>query len=298
MDRGDRTALTAFVGSALIGGGMAVAIKFAVSELDPVWAATFRFVGATILMLGLLALRRESLPKGKALVTSALYGLLSFGIGFALGFYALTRIDAGFASVILAVIPLFTLLLAVAHGQERITKKALAGSGVALAGIAVMTGVSLDDGVEIVPLLALIAGAALLAESGVLIKSLPDIHPIAVNSVGMAVGTAFLLGLTFFVGDEIVLPTSAETWVALLYMMIGSVIMFTGYLTILRYWSASRASYIVLLMPPITVLLSVWLLDETVGPGFIIGAALVLSGVYVGAIAHPSHHHRHHHVHS
>ncbi len=297
MDNRDRTALTAFIGSAVVGGGMAVAIKFAVSELDPIWAATLRFTGATAIMLAILAVRGEKLPRGRAFWISALYGLLSFGIGFALGFYALTELNPGFASVILATIPLFTLLLAVAHRQEKITAKALAGSGVAIAGIAVMAGMSLDE-IPTVPLLALIGGSICLAESGVLIKSLPDIHPVAVNAVGLTVGTAFLVGLTFVVGDEVTLPTGSDTWVALVYMVVGTVIIFTAYLTVLEYWSASRASYIVLLMPPIAVLTSVWLLDETVGVPFFIGAVLVLAGVWIGAIKHHRHHHHHQHVHA
>lgn len=296
MDRGDRTALTAFVASAVVGGGMAVAIKFAVLELEPVWAATLRFMGATALMLVILAIRREKLPRGRAFWVSALYGLLSFGIGFALGFYSLTQLNPGFASVVLATIPLFTLLLAVAHGQEKITPKALAGSSVAIAGIAVMAGMSLGD-VPVVPLLALIAASICLAESGVLIKSLGDIHPIAVNAVGMTVATAFLLALTFVLGNEVTLPTVTDTWVALIYMIIGSVIIFTGYLTVLEHWSASRASYIVLLMPPITVLVSVLLLDESIGPAYIIGAGMVLAGVWIGAIKH-HHHHHHRHLHA
>ena len=81
-------------------------------------------------------------------------------------------------------------------------------------------------------------------------------------------------------------------------MVVGTVIIFTAYLTVLEYWSASRASYIVLLMPPIAVLTSVWLLDETVGVPFFIGAVLVLAGVWIGAIKHHRHHHHHHHVHA
>lgn len=290
MERRDRTALTAFVLAAVFGGGNAVAIKFSVLELDPFWAATLRFIGATILMLGILAVRRQALPRGRALMISALYGLLSFGIGFGLGFYALTELNAGFAAVILATIPLFTLLLAVLHGQERVTRKALAGAGLAVAGIVVMTGASVDGGVPLLPLLAMIGGALCLAESGVLIKSLPDIHPISINAVGMVVGTVFLAGLTVVVGNEVVLPTQTETWTAVVYMMVASVVIFTAYLVVLDHWTASRASYIVLLMPLITVLLSVWLLDEPIGPGFIAGGSLVLGGVYVGAITHSRHH--------
>jgi len=297
MDRGDKTALTAFVIAAIFGGGNAVAIKFSVLELDPIWAAALRFLGAAAIMLVILAVRRESFPRGRSLITAIVFGILTFGIAFALGFYALVELNPGFAQIIFAIIPLFTLLFAVAHGQEKITAKALGGSALALAGIGVMSGFAVGDGIPLLPLLALLGGVLCIAEAGVLVKSLPHIHPVAVNAVGMSAGAVFLLGLTFVVGNDIALPTLTETWVAMIYMVVASVIIFTAYLLVLEHWSASRASYIVLLMPPITIVLSVLLLDEPIGPGFIAGGLLVLAGVYVGAIKH-THHRHHHHLHA
>lgn len=297
MDRGDKTALTAFVIAVIFGGGNAVAIKFSVLELDPIWAAALRFLGAAAIMLVILAVRRESFPRGRSLITAIVFGILTFGIAFALGFYALVELNPGFAQIIFAILPLFTLLFAVAHGQEKITAKALGGSALALAGIGVMSGFAVGDGIPLLPLLALLGGVLCIAEAGVLVKSLPHIHPVAVNAVGMSAGAVFLLGLTFVVGNDIALPTLTETWVAMIYMVVASVIIFTAYLLVLEYWSASRASYIVLLMPPITIVLSVLLLDEPIGPGFIAGGLLVLAGVYVGAIKH-THHRHHHHLHA
>lgn len=292
MDRGDKTALTAFVIAAIFGGGNAVAIKFSVLELDPIWAAALRFLAAAVIMLVIFAIRRESFPRGKSLITAIVFGVLTFGIAFALGFYALVQLNPGFAQIIFAIIPLFTLLFAVAHGQEKITAKALGGSALALAGIGVMSGFAVGD-IPLLPLLALLGGVLCIAEAGVLVKSLPHIHPIAINTVGMTAGGIFLLGLTFVIGNDIALPTLTETWVAIIYMVLASVIIFTAYLLVLEHWSASRASYIVLLMPPITIVLSVLLLDEPIGPGFIAGGLLVLAGVYVGAIKRTHHRHRH-----
>ena len=297
MDQRDRTALSAFILTSVFGGGMAVAIKFSVLELEPMWAAAFRFLGVAALFLLLVSLRKEALPRGRDLTISGAYGVLGFGLGFALGFYALTELDPGFAAVIFATVPLFTLLLAVAHGQETISRKAVAGSLVAIAGIAVMVGFTPNTSIPLLPVLAMVAAALCIAESAVLVKSLHDIHPIAVNAVGTTVGAVFLILLTLVTGTEIVMPQLTETWVAMLYMMFGSLVVFIAYLTVLEHWSASRASYSVLIMPLFTVLLSVWLLDEKIGAGFLIGAALVLSGVYIGAITHDHvRHHRHIHA--
>src|SRR6266545_6728816 len=51
-----------------------------------------------------------------------------------------------------------------------------------------------------------------------------------------------------------------------------------------RLWSASRAVYTFVLIPLVTVLLSVWIDDEPIGAGLVLGGLLVLAGVYVGAL--------------
>jgi drug/metabolite transporter (DMT)-like permease len=53
---------------------------------------------------------------------------------------------------------------------------------------------------------------------------------------------------------------------------------------VLREWAASKASYIFVLIPFVTLALSVWLDNETVGPGVAVGGLLVLAGVYFGAL--------------
>ena len=56
------------------------------------------------------------------------------------------------------------------------------------------------------------------------------------------------------------------------------------YLYVLRRWVASRAAYSFVLIPIVTVVLSAWLDDEPLGLGLLLGGALVLAGVYVGAL--------------
>lgn len=55
-------------------------------------------------------------------------------------------------------------------------------------------------------------------------------------------------------------------------------------LFVLGRWAASRAAYVFVVIPFVTVLLSAWLDDEPVGWGLLGGGLLVLAGVYVGAL--------------
>jgi drug/metabolite transporter (DMT)-like permease len=65
---------------------------------------------------------------------------------------------------------------------------------------------------------------------------------------------------------------------------LGSVAVFLLYLFVLRNWAASRAAYSFVLIPIVTVALSAWLDDEPVEAGLLVGGALELGGVYVGAL--------------
>ncbi len=286
--RGENLALPAFLITALLGGGNAVAIKFSNAELDPIWGATLRFGLAAILMLAILAVKREKFPRGRAFAGAVVYGLLAFGAAFALGFYALVELEAGFAMVLMATVPLLTMLLAVLQRQEKMRPEALVGSVVAVVGIAVMVGLSFSSSVPVLPVLAMLAGSALIAEATIIVRWFPGVSPIALNAVGMSAGSLVLVALTLIVGNTIALPTQPETWTALSYMvLIGTGVVFNLYLFVLEYWEASRAAYGFLLTPPITILLSTWLLGETVSTSLLVGGALVVAGVYFGALRRP-----------
>jgi drug/metabolite transporter (DMT)-like permease len=54
---------------------------------------------------------------------------------------------------------------------------------------------------------------------------------------------------------------------------------------VLREWSATASSYQFVLAPIVSIALAGVLLGEPIGPQVLVGAGLVLLGVYIGAIA-------------
>jgi drug/metabolite transporter (DMT)-like permease len=188
----DRSTLAAFLGAAIIGGSNFVAVRFSNEELDPMFGAGFRFALATILLLGIMALTGRRLPRGRAAAGALIYGLLGFGLSYALLYIALVELPAGTSSLILAVTPLFTLILAVAHRQESFSRRGLVGAALAVVGIAILSGGSLGSEFPLPYLLAAVLGAVCIAESSVIVKSFPRTDPITTNAVGMGAGTVLL----------------------------------------------------------------------------------------------------------
>ena len=97
---------------------------------------------------------RLPFPRGRALAGAAVFGALMFAATFGLTYYALVEIHAGFGQVLLALVPLVTLLLAVSQRQERFRLTSLLGTVLALAGIAFMSGLSSRESLSLLSLLA------------------------------------------------------------------------------------------------------------------------------------------------
>lgn len=280
---GDRLVLGAFVLSAILAGGNAVGIRFSNMELQPYWGATLRFSLAAGMMWIVYFVMRRGMPDRRAVFGAALYGVFNFGGAFAFAFYALVELEAGFGQVLLAIVPLLTVILAALHGQERIRLEAAIGSILALTGIILMAGLSFEG--SLLSILAGLASAACFAEATVLVRRFPGIGPLTLNTVGLTAGAIVLFLITLIAGNEIVLPDLTQTWLAVGYMVIiGTGIVFSLYVFVLQYWTASRGAYSFVLIPPFTALFGAWLLDEDIGIGFAIGAFLVLAGVYFGAL--------------
>jgi drug/metabolite transporter (DMT)-like permease len=228
---------------------------------------------------------RLAFPWGRALVGSLLYGLFNFAGSFGLTYYGLVQVHAGFGQIVLALVPLATLLLAVLWRQERLGAAAVVGTLLALAGVAVISYSPLHQNVPLLSVLAVVAGAICFAQALVLVRRFPPVHPVTMNAIGMTTGAALLLAAALVADEPIVLPRRPETWAAMAYLVvIGSVVVFLLYLVVLRYWAASRASYGFVIIPFVTLLLSAWLDNEPVGLGLVAGGLLIVGGVYVGAL--------------
>lgn len=284
VDQG-RWTLVAFLVGAVLSSGNPIAVKFSNAELEPFWGATLRFALAAALMLTVMAALRLRFPRGRALIGAILYGIFNFGLAFACLFYALVELGAGFLQVLLAVIPLITLLLVVVQRLERLRLAAVAGAVLALAGVLLMSQIALDASVSVGTIMVAMGAAFCLAEGAVLVRIFPPEHPVSLNAVGMTVGSGVLLIACLLAGNRMVLPELEATWLALAYMVVvGTGVVFLLWVYVLEHWEASRAVYNFVLLPPITLFFSHLITGEDVGLELVFGGLLILAGVYIGAL--------------
>ena len=228
---------------------------------------------------------RLTLPRGRALALVVVYGLLSFAGAYGCLYWALQDVPAGIGAVVLAVGPLLTLLLAVAHRQERLHARGLAGALIALAG-SVLIFFQPDETSFGVASLAILGLAALCASEAVVVSE--DIgvqHPLVTNFVGMTAGAAVLIAVAALAGETLALPHEGETQLALVYLVAATVGLFVLVLVVIQRWTASTTSYIFVSMPLVAVVTGALLADEEITLTTLLGGAVVTAGVYVGAIA-------------
>jgi drug/metabolite transporter (DMT)-like permease len=281
----DRVALACFVTGSVLAGGNAVGIRFSNREVAPLWGASLRFSLAAVLLIAVMAALRLAPPRGRALTGALVFGALNIGAAFALAYYALVRLHAGFGQIVLALVPLATLVLAILWRQERLRVGAVVGTLLALAGVALMSRAPLREDVPLLSVLAAVGSAVCVAQAAVLVRRFPPVHPVTMNAVGMATGAVLLVVGSLVAGEAIAAPQRASTWAALAYLVVvGSVLVFVLYIVVLGRWSASRTAYTFVVIPFVTVVLSAWLDDEPVRTGLVLGGFLVLAGVYVGAL--------------
>lgn len=282
----DNATYAAFAGTVLIGGTNFIAVSISNQEMPPLFGAAFRFGLAALLLFFITRTRGIPLAHGRAALGAALYGILTFGVGVALLYYALVGLAAGTVAIIVSAVPLFTLVIAVLLRQEQLSLRRVVAGILVVTGIAILSAGTISSNLSYSYLVAAILAAVVSALSSIIAKALTDVHPLNLNTIGITTGMVFLTVGSLFAGESWALPHETETWLAMLWLVImGSVMLFQLFLYILRRLTASASVYAVAGMPVIAAGLGALLLDQPITMPVIVGGALVIVAVYIGALS-------------
>jgi drug/metabolite transporter (DMT)-like permease len=265
-----------------------LAIKIGLRDLPPISYAAIRFVIAIAVLLAISAGRARLLPRTRIeYVILAFTGVLMFAVNYGLLFCGELYVSSGLAAVLQATIPIFGMVFA--HWMlpsEPMRWQRLAGAFLALGGVAVICARLLDfHG----PLafwggLGIVVGAAGAAFSNVLLKQRPlQLGPAMIAAWQMIFGTVPLLILGFVLeGNPAHFHWSTMSILCLLYLaIIGSALTFLLLYWLLPQMTATNLQTVSLITPPGAVMLG-WLFGgETFPLWSLLGAALVLAGVWV-----------------
>ncbi|HSH00827.1 MAG TPA: DMT family transporter [candidate division Zixibacteria bacterium] len=275
----------------LIWGATWVAIKIGLSDSPPFYGAAFRFLIATFTLAIIVSLGRRKLPKnGRTLVWIVISGLLMYVGSYAVVYYVEQYINAALASILFASFPFFVAIGAHFHlDNERLTFMRLIGLVVGFAGVVVVFsgGVTAPETTHWWAPIVMILSPLTAAVASIIVKRhLTSDDPSSVNFLQMAVGSAALFALA--AGTENLTDfhwTAAATGAVVFLALFGSVFTFVTYYHLLRTMEATKLALIAFVTPLVASLLDYLVLGATLSTATMIGAALVLVGIYLVNIA-------------
>jgi drug/metabolite transporter (DMT)-like permease len=234
-------------------------------------------------LLGAVALSRPTIrPAKRELALLVLAGVLWFGVYQVVLNEAERRVDAGTASMLVLIAPIFIVALAAVFLQERTTPNLLLGSALAFAGVAVIGLATSSRSASLVGVILCII-AALASAIGVVAEKpvLNRISALQVTWICCTVGALFCLPYApQLVREWRGARTGGIAWLLFLGVFPTS-IAFTTWAYALARGSAGRLAATAYLVPPITIVLSWAMLGETPGVIAVLGGALCLVGVVI-----------------
>lgn len=274
----------------VVWGGTFIAGRIMESGSNPIVTAFIRFLIATILLVLLCLVTKQSLrlPGRKILGLQILLGFIGiffYTIMFHLG---LQMVPAGKAAVIVTTSPIFITIMAAVFYKERMTSIKAIGVIMAVAGTVIVIsrgnvaglfggGFSFGEGLL---LLCALSWATFVIIGKLVLKQLTPMVSITWSSI---IGTIMLLPAALLSGDlGQCLHYARDTWVGIIYLAVFST--FLGYIWYYKVMSVvgpTRASLITCMVPPCSIALSILVLKEPAGWSLLVGGGITIIGVFI-----------------
>ena len=283
--------IAAFVAVYVIWGSTYLAIRFAVQTLPPLLMASARFVVAGVIVLLWARLRdRAAWPTRVEWRVGLIGGTLLLLGGNGGVSWAEQRVPSGIAALLVAVVPVFMVLLEWLRPDGTRPRVAVfVGVGLGLAGLALLVGPdALRGGARSDAIGALVLVFASLSwAAGSLYTKLAPKATSGTMATGaqMLAGGLALLAAAVVAGEPARLDlahASTTSLIAFLYLLtFGSLIGFTAYVYLLAHTTAAKASTYAYVNPVVAVLLGWAIGHEPVTSRTMLAAAVILAGVAI-----------------
>jgi len=253
-----------FAACVAIWGTTWFAITFQLGRVAPEASVSYRFFFAAALVAAYCRLRRLPMRIRPAdHVPLAAMGVLMYSVGYIFVYHAEMQVVSGLIAVGYSAGPLLAMLgLRIVFGQPMTGRMAL-GSVLGIAGVALVFWPELERGGH----RGSVAIGALLTASAVLVTSVGNLvaHRNHLRGLTGWPTMAWSMGYGGFVSFAVALATgkpfafdwSAGYLLSLAYLsVVGSVLAFGAYLTLLGQIGAARASYIGVMVPIVALAVS------------------------------------------
>ena len=276
--------------TAFFWGGTFVAGRILKDNVGPFSAAFLRFAVASILLLAIVRRNDGCFPqlKRSQWLPVALLGLTGVFAYNAFFFKGLQLISAGRASLIIATSPVLIAIFSAWVYGEKLSPVKITGILVSVAGAMVVISKGslvaiFRNGLGTGELMIFGCVASWVAYSLLGKSVMATISPLVAVAYSAAVGAVFLFLPAWAEGlpGDLQRYTPTE-WAGIIYLgLFGTVIGFVWYYEGIRKLGALRAGLFINFVPISAIILAFLLLAEPVTVSLLVGAGLVVTGVYL-----------------
>jgi drug/metabolite transporter (DMT)-like permease len=282
------TRLALFAAAAILPWGASFMVnKWVLRELGPATLSLYRWALASGLYLAYLLATKRMRPMWESLRRKPLVffvlGLLCLPVPYLAQNYALKFTSVINVSVLLDLDPAFIVVMGVILLHERVTRLQAFGVAVAVAGTVVITAsgdaLSLTSKDVVGNLLSLLAAGSFSLYTIVIKTSAREFDAVTSSVLPTLLGTALLVPPAIVEG--LTWPAHPLTWASIVFLgVLCSAVATLAWVIVVRELDASKSAPLVFLIPVVAGVLAITLLGERPTAQTLLGAALILGGVY------------------
>ncbi|MEH6758350.1 MAG: DMT family transporter [Parasphingorhabdus sp.] len=274
----------------LIWGSTWLVIKDQISDVPPSWSVSYRFIIASAAMFVLVGIKRLPVRLGrKGQFWAILIGIVQFSFNFNFVYNAERFITSGLVAVLFALLMVPNAILGRIFLGQRLNRAFLAGSAIAAVGIALLFWHEYKSSpatiTDVLLGVTLAVGGILSASVANVMQALPRLKSYPILTLlawAMFWGAAINILVSWITVGPPVIEMRAAYLGGIVYLaIVGSVITFPLYFTLLREIGAGKAAYSSVLVPVVAMILS------TLFEGYVwtalsaAGAILAMAGLLV-----------------
>jgi drug/metabolite transporter (DMT)-like permease len=272
------------------------AIKALTGVIDVVWVGAIRLVQATAVLTLLLLLRDRRLPRltGAQWWALAQIAFLMVYLNQLLFTQGARLSSATNTSLVMALMPLLSLIGGALAFREAVSARALLGLALGFAGVTLVVLLAPGANLVVAGLGELLVAAALVTfiGGGLLVQRVTsDLDVLVVGWAVYGLGTLMLLSHAALGGGWEQAATAIDgpwIWFCVLYSgIIGTALSNVGWYYAIDRVGQSRASLYLHWVPIFGVAASALLLREALGVWHGVGLLMVLAGTWLGVAARP-----------
>lgn len=268
-----------------IWGGSFLFIKIIVEETGPLEVVAGRvFFGALAMAAYVVATRHRMIVTPSLVARVSVLAVLANVMPFALISWGEQHIESGTASVLNAMVPIFTAVVAaIALDEEHFTPGRLGGLLLGFVGVAVLTGAESLDVTDsnFAGQLAVVGAALCYGMGAVYMRSLlREQDPVSLTMLQLVLSFAIAAVALVAVSGVPDYSLSFEAWGSLLALgTLGTGIGYVAFVWLIENIGSVRASLVTYIVPVLALFLGWLVLDESLGINTIAGFLLIIAGV-------------------